>query len=288
MLGGGYIGLEFGQMFRRFGSDVTIVERADQIIGREDADVAEALTEILEDDGIRVLDGTTAEAVTTHDDGTVSLTLSGDTAPTRIRGSHLLVAVGRAPATDRLNLEAADVETTERGHIDVTPDLQTSTDGIYAIGDVKGGPAFTHIAYDDYRILRDNFLDDAGRTIEDRLVPYTLFTDPQLGRVGLSEEQAEAQGLDVAIASMPMSRVARALETDEARGLMKAVVDAQSGQILGAAVLGPEGGEIMSVLQMAMMGDVPYTALRESAFAHPTFTESLNNLFASLEVPEAA
>ena len=286
VLGGGYIGLEFGQMFRRFGADVTIIERADRIIAREDADVTNALTEILEDEGLRVLEGTTAEGVDTHDDGTISLALNGERAPTRLRGSHLLVASGRRPSTDRLNLSVAGVATDQRGYVDVSPDLRTSADGIYALGDVKGGPAFTHISYDDYRVLRDNLLDDAGRTTDGRLVPYTLFTDPQLGRVGLSEAEAVDQNLDVKIASMPMSRVARALEIDEAHGLMKAVVDADTDQILGATVLGPEGGEVMSVLQMAMMGDVPYTRIRESAFAHPTFAESLNNLFGSLRDPD--
>lgn len=287
VLGGGYIGLEFGQMFRRFGSDVTLIERGDQIVSREDADVAETLTEILQDDGIRVLTSTSMDCTEKRADGTLSVCLEGPDAPQRLRGTHLLVAAGRRPNTEVLNLDAAGVETTERGYVAVNDRLETSADHITAIGDVKGGPAFTHISYDDYRIVRDNWLEDAGRSIEGRLVPYTLFTDPQLGRVGLSEEQAMEQGRDVLVAKMPMTHVARALEVDETRGLMKAVVDRDTDRILGAAILGTEGGEIMSVLQMAMMGGVTAQELRSSAFAHPTYTESLNNLFSNLEKPEA-
>lgn len=287
VLGGGYIGLEFGQMFRRFGADVTIVERNDHLLRREDTDVVEALTEILRDDGIRVLTEATIGSVEEHDDGSISVNLKGEDAPRRLRGTHLLVASGRQPNTEVLQLDRAGVETTERGYVRVNDHLETTADGVVAIGDVKGGPAFTHISYDDYRIVRDNWLDDAGRSIDGRLVPYTLFTDPQLGRVGLSEEQALEQGRDVQVATLPMSHVARALEVDETRGLMKAVVDRETKAILGAAILGPEGGEIMSVLQMAMMGGITADQIRESPFAHPTFTESLNNLFANLEDPEA-
>jgi len=161
--------------------------------------------------------------------------------------------------------------------------LETAVEGIYAIGDVKGGPAFTHISYDDFRILQANWLEDGDRTTEGRLVPYTVFIDPQLGRIGLSEEQARTAGHDIRVAHLPMTSVARALETDETRGFMKAVVDANTDQILGATILGVEGGEIASVLQVAMMGNVPYTALRDGVFSHPTYTESLNNLFMAME-----
>jgi pyruvate/2-oxoglutarate dehydrogenase complex dihydrolipoamide dehydrogenase (E3) component len=287
VLGGGYIGLEFGQMFRRFGADVTIVEMGEQILGREDADVAEALTDVLREDGLRVLTGTTMTAVEPRADGSISVELKGEACPQRLRGTHLLVASGRRPNTETLNLEAAGVSTNGRGYVNVDDRLQTSADSVFAIGDAKGGPAFTHVSYDDYRVLRDNWLEGAGRTIDGRLVPYTLFTDPQLGRVGLSEEQALKQGRDVQVASMPMSHVARAIEIDETRGLMKAVVDAETKEILGAAILGPEGGEIMSALQMAVMGGVTADEIRESPFAHPTFVESLNTLFGKLEEPNA-
>lgn len=282
VLGGGYVGLEFGQMFRRFGSAVTIIQRGDQLLTREDADVADTVADILRDDGIDVLCSTEATAAEQRDDGTVSITIENDDGTQTLEGSHLLIATGRRPNTDTLNLEAAGVATDKRGHVQTSNRLETSADDVYAIGDVKGGPAFTHISYDDYRILNDNLLNDADRSIEGRLVPYTVFIDPQLGRVGLSETQARKRGYDVEVAHLPMARVARARETDETRGFMKAVVEANSKQILGAAILGLQGGEIMSVLQMAMMGNVPYSQIRDCAFAHPTLAESLNNLFMTL------
>lgn len=284
VLGGGYIGLEFGQMFRRFGADVTIVDRGEHVLSREDEDVARTLQEILREDGIRLLNETSMTSVSSEPDGSVTAGLDGPDAPEEIEGSHLLVAVGRRPNTDDLNLDAAGIQTTRRGHVEVDEHLATSMDGIYAIGDVTGGPAFTHVSYDDYRVLSDNWLDDGNRTTEDRLVSYTLFTDPQLGRVGLAEEQARERGLDVVVADMPMSHVARALEVDETRGLMKAIIDAGTNQLLGAAILGIEGGEVMSILQTAMMGDIPVDRLQSAPFAHPTLAESLNNLFAGLDL----
>ncbi len=283
ILGGGYIGLEFGQMFRRFGADVTIVDRDEHILGREDTDVAEALQDILREDGIRILNETSMTAVE-EAGGTITAHLNGDEAPAQITGDELLVAAGRRPNTDTLNLGAAGVETTERGYVQVDDRLATTADGIYAIGDVTGGPAFTHVSYDDYRLLCDNWLHDGDRTTDDRLISYTLFTDPQLGRVGLTEEQARARDLDVTVAQMPMTHVARALEVDETRGLMKAVIDSETNQLLGAAILGIEGGEVMSVLQTAMMGNLPVDRLQSAPFAHPTLAESLNNLFAGLDL----
>jgi len=283
ILGGGYIGLEFGQMFRRFGAEVTIVDLADHILGREDADVAETLEEILREDGIRILNETGMTAVEQAADGTITALLDGDDAPDQIQGSHLLVAAGRRPNTDDLNPQAAGVETNDRGFVPVNERLETAVDGVYAIGDVTGGPAFTHVSYDDYRVVRDNMLNGASKTTEDRILSYTLFTDPQLGRVGLTEEQAHEQGRDVEVVQMPMAHVARALEVDETRGLMKAVVDAKTKQLLGAAILGIEGGEVMSILHTAMMGDVPVTRLQQATYAHPTLAESLNNLFAGIE-----
>jgi pyruvate/2-oxoglutarate dehydrogenase complex dihydrolipoamide dehydrogenase (E3) component len=283
ILGGGYIGLEFGQMFRRFGADVTIVDRGEHVLSREDTDVAEALQDILREDGIRILNETSMTAVK-EADGTITAHLEGDDAPAQITGDELLVAVGRRPNTDTLNLNAADVETTDRGYVQVDDRLATTADCIYAIGDVTGGPAFTHVSYDDYRVLCDNWLYDGDRTTDDRLISYTLFTDPQLGRVGLTEAQARERDLDVTVTQMPMSHVARALEVDETRGLMKAVIDAETNQLLGAAILGIEGGEVMSVLQTAMMGNLPVDRLQSAPFAHPTLAESLNNLFAGLNL----
>ena len=282
VIGGGYIGLEFSQMFRRFGSRVTIVERGPQLLSREDPDVADEVANILREDGIEILRETQALRIGRHDD-TIELSLRTTEGERTVEGSHLLVAAGRAPNSERLNLAAARVEVDERGFIPVNDRLETNVPGIYAMGDVNGGPAFTHISYDDYRLLRANLLNGASSTTTGRFVPYTVFIDPQLGRVGLSEQEARARGLTIRVAKMPMTWVARALEMDETRGLMKAIVDADTDQILGCAILGIEGGEIMSMVQIAMMGNVPYTALRDAIFAHPTLAEALNNLFAGLD-----
>jgi pyruvate/2-oxoglutarate dehydrogenase complex dihydrolipoamide dehydrogenase (E3) component len=200
-------------------------------------------------------------------------------------GSHLLLATGRVPNSDTLNLAAAGVQTNERGFIQVNDRLETTAEGVFALGDIKGGPAFTHISYDDFRIIRSNLLENRTASTKDRQVPYTVFIDPQLGRVGLTETEARAQNRNIRVARLPMTSVARALEVDETRGFMKAVVDAESSQILGAAILGIEGGEVMSAIEIAMMGKVPYTALRDGTFAHPTLTESLNNLFMAMDRP---
>jgi pyruvate/2-oxoglutarate dehydrogenase complex dihydrolipoamide dehydrogenase (E3) component len=283
VLGGGYVGLEFAQMFRRFGSEVTVVQRGKQLLSREDTDVADAVAEILREDGIEVLLETQARRAEQGDDGRIQLTVHTPEDERTLEGSHLLTAAGRPPNTDLLHLEATGVETDKRGFVKTNERLETNVPGIYAMGDVKGGPAFTHISYDDFRIIRTNLLEGGDASIADRLVPYTVFIDPQLGRVGLSEQEAREQDRNVRVAKMPMSHVARALEVDEPRGMMKAVVDADSGQILGCAVLGIEGGEVMAMMQIAMLGKVPYTALREAVFSHPTLAESLNNLFATVE-----
>ncbi|KAB8142310.1 mercuric reductase [Chloroflexia bacterium SDU3-3] len=283
VVGGGYIALEFGQMFRRFGSHVTIIQRGAQLLPREDADIAQAVAGILHQDGVQVLLGASPTRVERLASGVRVVVRTASGGEREVDGSHLLVAAGRVPNTDTLNLAAAGIEADKHGFITVDGRLATSAPGVYAIGDVKGGPAFTHIAYDDFRILRANMLHGGEATADGRMVPYTVFTDPQLGRVGLTEREAREQGRRIKVASMPMSSVARALETDETRGLMKALVDADSGQILGCAILGVEGGEIMSMIQLAMMGGLPYTALRDATFAHPTFAESLNNLFTTIE-----
>ena len=282
VLGGGYIGLEFAQMFRRFGSRVTILERSGQLLAREDPDVSEEVAKILREDGIDVLLDTGALGVA-RKNGTIEVAVKSPEGERTIDGSHLLVAVGRVPNTDGLNVEAAGVEIDERRFIRVNDRLETNVSGIYALGDVKPGPAFTHISYDDYRVLQANLLNDGNAAIAGRLVPYTVFIDPQLGGVGLTEKEARARGLNIRVAKMPMTHVARALEMDESRGFMKAIVDGDSDQILGCVILGIEGGEIMSMVQIAMMGRLPYTALRDAIFAHPTFAEALNNLFAAIE-----
>jgi pyruvate/2-oxoglutarate dehydrogenase complex dihydrolipoamide dehydrogenase (E3) component len=278
VLGGGYIGLEFGQLFRRLGSKVTIVQSAGSLLTREDADVADAVAEILSEDGIHIVLGARVEKAARHA-SRVHLKIRAGGKMRSLEGSHLLVATGRVPNSDTLNLQAAKIATDIRGFIHTNDRLETSAPNIYALGDIKGGPAFTHISYDDFRIIRTNFIEKGNATTGGRLVPYTVFIDPQLGRVGLSEAEARERGIAIKIARMPMTYVARALEIDETRGFMKAIVDAKTGQILGAAVLGIEGGEIISQIQLAMMGKLPYTVLQNAVFSHPTLSESLNNLF---------
>lgn len=284
ILGGSYIALEFAQMFRRFGSQVTIVEQSPQILEREDPDVAEEVAKILTEDGIEILTGMKATHAAKTDGGGVTLTLSASGGGEKtLTGSHLLVAVGRTPNTDALGLDAAGIAKDDHGYIKVNDTLETNVSGVYALGDVKGGPQFTHISYDDFRIVEANLLKGGHRRVSDWPVPYTMFTDPQLGRVGLTEAEANAQGHSIQIAKIPMTEVARAIETDETRGFMKAIVDADTKQILGAAILAVDGGEVMAVLEVAMLGKLPYTALRDAVLAHPTLAESLNNLFMTLE-----
>jgi pyruvate/2-oxoglutarate dehydrogenase complex dihydrolipoamide dehydrogenase (E3) component len=283
ILGGGYVGLEFGQMFRRFGSAVTIIQRGKQLLPQEDEDVAEEITKILREDGIEVLLETAAVRVERGTTGQIALAVGTAGDQRVLSGSHLLVAAGRTPNTDRLNLGAAGVRSDERGYISVNDMLETNVPGIYALGDVKGGPAFTHISYDDFRIIRDTLLRRQPNRITGRPVPYTVFIDPQLGRVGLTEREAKAKGLNIGVAKLPMSHVARAIEFAETRGFMKAVVDADTKQILGCAILGMEGGEIMGIVQLAMMGRIPYTTIHDSIFSHPTLAEALNNLFLAWE-----
>jgi pyruvate/2-oxoglutarate dehydrogenase complex dihydrolipoamide dehydrogenase (E3) component len=282
VLGGGYVGVEFGQMFRRFGSRVTIVQRGRQLLPREDEDVAEGVADVLREDGVEVLLGTSALSVASSGDGSVRLKVRAPDGERTLEGSHLLVATGRVPNTDRLDLATAGIKTDEKGFVPVDERLETSVPGVWAMGDVKGGPAFTHISYDDFRVIRANLIDSKEKSIEGRPVSYTVYTDPQLGRVGLSEREAREQCRDFEVARMPMKRVARALETDESRGFMKVLVDADSGRILGAAILGIEGGELMSMIHIAILGDMPFTTLRDAPFAHPTLAESFNNLFAAV------
>jgi pyruvate/2-oxoglutarate dehydrogenase complex dihydrolipoamide dehydrogenase (E3) component len=282
VLGGGYIGLEFGQLFRRFGSRVTIVQSGGHLLKGEDPDIAEEVAKILQQDGVEVLLNASALRVRQHD-GSIQLDVEQPSHSTTVVSTHLLVATGRVPNSDTLNLAAAGIQTDDRGFIKVNDKLETTASGIYALGDIKGGPAFTHISYDDFRVVRANLLEKKQASIKDRLVPYTLFIDPQLGRVGLTETEARAQKRNIRVAKLPMASVARALEVDETRGFMKAIVDAGTNQILGAAVLGIEGGEVMSAIEIAMMGKLPYTALRDGVFAHPTLAESLNNLFVAMD-----
>jgi pyruvate/2-oxoglutarate dehydrogenase complex dihydrolipoamide dehydrogenase (E3) component len=283
ILGGGYIGLEFGQMFRRFGSEVTIVHRGARLLKNEDEDVSDEVAAILRDDGITVLTSSAPVAVQSADGGRLQLSVRAADGERQLAGSHLLSAIGRIPNTEPLTPEAAGIRLNDRGFIDVDEYLETSVPGVYAMGDVTGGPAFTHSSYDDYRILHANLVAHENASTRDRIVPYAVFIDPQLGRAGMTEREARAQGREIRVAKLPMSAVVRALETGETRGFMKAVIDADSGQILGCAILGSEGGEVMSMIQVAMLGKLTYTAMADAIFAHPLLAEGLNTLFAMFD-----
>ncbi|MFG2546336.1 mercuric reductase [Streptomyces sp. NPDC048594] len=283
VLGGGYIGLEFGQMFRRFGSEVTIVQARPRLMMPEDDDVSDAVADILRDDGIAVLTSATPERVEDMGEGKLRLLLRTAEGEQWIEGSHLLSAIGRIPNTEALAPAAAGIRLDDRGFIEVDEYLETSVPGVYAMGDIKGGPAFTHLSYDDYRILHANLLTHQKLSTRDRIVPYTVFIDPQFGRVGTSERQAREQNRAVRIAKLPMSAVIRAIEAGETRGFMKAVIDADTQQILGAAVLGAEGGEIMSIIQVAMLGKLTANDMANTIFTHPLLAEGLNSLFSTLK-----
>ena len=287
VVGGGYIGLEFGQMYRRLGAKVTIVQRDARLIPREDPDVSDAVRKILEEDGLTIDTGAAVARIERDAQGRITVHYQCEGCERSAAGSHLMLAIGRTPNVEALNLRAAGIAQEKGGFIRVDNTLETSVGGVYALGDVKGGPAFTHISYDDYRLLRDRWLHGADTRIDGRLVPNTMYIDPQLAQVGLTETEARKRGLDIRVAKMPMTGVARALETDEARGFMKVIVDAKTEQILGCTVLGMEGGEIMSMLQIAMMGKLPYPILKEAIFAHPTLAEGLNNVFLALDASKA-
>ncbi|WP_433559246.1 mercuric reductase [Pseudonocardia xinjiangensis] len=283
ILGGGYIGLEFGQMFRRFGSEVTIIQSAARLMVAEDEDVSDGIAAIFRDDGITVLTSSTPVRVEPADGGRLRLTVRTEDGERQLEGTHLLSAIGRIPNTEALTPEAAGIRLDDHGFIEVDEYLETSVPGVYAMGDVTGGPGFTHVSYDDYRILHTNLITHEKASTRDRIVPYTVFIDPQLGRAGMTEREARAQGRAIRVAKLPMSAVLRAIETGETRGFMKAVVDADSGQILGCAVLSSEGGEIMTIIQVAMLGKLTYTAMADGIFTHPLLAEGLNTLFAMFD-----
>jgi pyruvate/2-oxoglutarate dehydrogenase complex dihydrolipoamide dehydrogenase (E3) component len=283
VVGGGYIGLEFGQMFRRFGSEVTIVQSAPRLLMNEDDDISEEVAAILGDEGITVLTSSMPIGVEPTNGTHLRLTVRTEDGERQLEGSHLLSAIGRTPNTEALVPQAAGIRLDDRGFIEVNEYLETSVAGIYAMGDVKAGPAFTHSSYDDYRILHANLIRHKMASTRGRTVPYTVFIDPQLGRAGMTEREAKAEGRAVRVAKLPMSAVIRAIETGETRGFMKAIVDADSGQVLGCAVLGSEGGEIMTIIQVAMLGKLTYRAMADAIFTHPLLAEGLNTLFAMFD-----
>lgn len=282
IVGGGYIGLEFGQMYRRFGSEVTIIERGERLLPREDKDISEAIREILREEGVRFRFN--AECIGgTEQNGTITVSLDCEEGPSKIEGSHLLLAAGRRPNTDDLGLENTGIETDDRGFIEVDDRLRTSQDGVWALGDCNGEGAFTHTAYNDYEIAADNIIDGDSRRISDRITCYGLFIDPALGRVGMTEAQARASGRNVLIGKRPMKRIARAREKGETKGFMKILVDADTEEILGAAILGIEGDEIIhSVIDMMYAGE-PYTTIQRAVHIHPTVSELIPTMLENLE-----
>jgi len=282
ILGGGYIGLEFAQMFRRFGSQVTIIDRNNQFLPREEPEIARSIQEIFRKDGIEWISGATVESFKGISGKEVQLLVQTATGSSLVKGSDLLVAMGRTPGTGELNLNAAGVETDQRGFIKVNDRLETTAKDVWALGDVNGGPQFTHASFDDFRIVTAN-LEGGNRTTNGRLIPYTLFIDPELGRIGLTEEEARKKGLTIKVASLPAAAIPRAVTKGETQGLLKAVVDAKTDLILGASILAPEGGEIMAVVQMAMQGGLTATKVRDTIFSHPSMSEALNDLFSKLK-----
>jgi pyruvate/2-oxoglutarate dehydrogenase complex dihydrolipoamide dehydrogenase (E3) component len=277
ILGGGYIGLEFGQMFRRFGSRVTIVHSGKQIITREDPEITLELQKALEAEEIQfLLNARTARL----ENKNKAITLSFETpaGPSSVTGSHLLIATGRGPNTDDLGLDRAGIESDIKGYIKVNGRLETNVRGVWALGDCKGGPSFTHISYNDFQIVYGNLVEGKNLTIENRLVPYCVFTDPQLGGVGMTEKEARAKGFKLKIGRCPMTHVARAIERGETAGLMKLVVDASNDRILGASILASEGGELAQILGTLMLANQPYTLLKGAVYIHPTLAEGFFSL----------
>lgn len=278
IIGTSYIALEFGQMYNRFGSKVTMIGDGDEILSREDTDVSDRIREILEDEGIKFLLNTDTKRVD-QDGEDVKVSFERDGNKEELTCSHFMLATGRVPNSEDLDLENAGVEIDNRGNIKVNPTLKTSTDNIYAMGDVKGGPQFTHISHDDYRVIIDNLFGEGKRNINDRLVPFTLFTDPQLGRVGLTEKQAKEEGYDTNVGKVEMAAIGRSRVENQTKGFLKAVVDKKTDKILGVSMLGYPGGELMSMVEIAMMGNMTYDKLRDGIFSHPNLSESLNKLF---------
>jgi pyruvate/2-oxoglutarate dehydrogenase complex dihydrolipoamide dehydrogenase (E3) component len=281
VLGGGYVGIEMAQAYRRFGSRVTIIEPGPRLMGREDADVAEEMLRILASEGIEVLLG--VEPINVHglSGDEVSVTVRTAVGEQRIDGSDLLVAVGRVANTADIGLEQAGIELNARGFIRVTERLETTTPGVWAIGECAGSPQFTHVSVDDFRIVRDNMAGGNRRT-DDRVVPYVMFTDPPLARVGLSEGEAQRQGIAVRIATLPMSNVLRTEATEETEGFMKVLVSAEDDRILGFTMIGSEAGEVMAAVQTAMLAGLPYSKLRDAVIVHLTIAEGLGPLLGNI------
>jgi len=282
IVGGSYVGLEFAQMYRRFGSEVTIVEMGPRLIGREDEDVSEALREILEAEGIQVHLNAKCISLAKHD-RQIAVGVDCEQGPPEVLGTHVLLAVGRTPNTSDLGLERAGVKTDQRGFINCDDELQTNVPGIWVLGDCNGRGAFTHTAYNDYEIVADNLLNADHRRISDRIPAYALYVDPPLGRCGMTEAEIRKSGRSALVAKYPMSRVSRAFEKGETQGFMKICVDAETKQILGAAILGTGGDEVIHILLDVMYAKVPYTVVQRAMHIHPTVAEYLPTVLCSLE-----
>jgi pyruvate/2-oxoglutarate dehydrogenase complex dihydrolipoamide dehydrogenase (E3) component len=282
-LGGNYLGLEFGQLFRRLGSEVTVVELGDQIVPREDAEVSQRLREALEEEGMNFRLGARTTKIAKTQNGVEVTIEKKDGSSETLQGSHLFVATGQTPNSDDLSLDKAGIETDQAGFIRHNGKLETNVPGVFVLGDVKGGPAFTHVAYDDYLVLTDNLVNGKNRTIDNRMVPYALYTDPELGRIGLSEREARAKGYRLKIGSVPMAYVARAIERGETKGLIKIVINADDDRILGATILGAEGGELVQILMALMLADAPWTLFKDAMFIHPTLAEGFFSLMADVK-----
>ncbi len=279
ILGGGYIGCEFAQMFRRFGARVTILNRGQHLLGREDPEISSALEEVFREEGITLEMNREVEAVSGWEGDVVARAEGGE----EVRGSHILVALGRTPNTDDLGCDAAGIALDEKGHVRIDDHYRTTAEGVYAVGDVTGGPQFTHASWDDHRILLDLLRRKGDRNRSDRIIPYTVFTDPQVARVGLSEREAREQEIAHEVASMPFEKIARAIESDERAGFMKVLIDPETERILGAAITGAQAGELIHVFSVLMQAGASARAMVDAEFVHPTFAEGLHTLVRDLD-----
>jgi len=281
VIGGGYVGLELSQAMRRFGSKVSVIDRNDRLLHREDEDVSEGLRSLFEDEGIDIVLNARIKSVSGKSGEAVKILIERKGVSQTLEGSHLLIAAGRTPNTADIGLELAGVELTDRGYVKVNERLETTAPGVWALGEVAGSPQFTHISFDDFRVFRDDIA-GGNHATTGRQVPFCLFTDPEFARVGLSETEAKKQGIAYRLFKIPMEDVLRARTLSETRGFLKALVEADGDRILGFAGFAVDAGEIMGSVQIAMIAGLPYTALREAILTHPTLLEGLNPLFASV------
>jgi pyruvate/2-oxoglutarate dehydrogenase complex dihydrolipoamide dehydrogenase (E3) component len=280
VIGGGYVGLELSQAMRRFGSKVTVIDHNNRLLSKEDEDVSKALGDLFRDEGIDAVLNARTKRISGKSGDSVTVVVEQGGREETLAGTHLLIATGRRPNTENIGLESAGIELTDRGYIKVNERLQTTAPGVWAIGEVAGSPQFTHVSVDDFRVVRDN-LAGGNHVTTGRQIPYTLFTDPELARIGLNEREAKARGISYRLFKIPLEQVLRARTLSEMRGFLKALVEVNGDRILGFTAFAVDGGEIMASVQTAMMAGLPYTALRDAIWAHPTLVEGLSPLFSS-------